>query len=243
MTNRPEGGPDGNRAGPVSDHGNMRRALAAHLFALVALLLSATPAGAHVELEPGEAVAGSEATLTFSFHHGKDGSATTGIEVLLPTGASVIEIPPVDGWSSTIDPEAGTVRWTGGTVPDGTEAAFPVVVQLPPEPGVVLFKTVQTTEAGELAWIDEAEGDDEGTNSAPRLTLVADPAPTTTEAPTTTAEDTAVSTTQDRQPGTTLEAEERNNGDDSLAPWLIGSAIAAVVAIGVGGTLLKRRTC
>lgn len=227
----------------------MRRALAVHLFALVALLLSATPAGAHVELQPGEAVAGSEATLTFSFHHGKDGSATTGLEVLLPTGASVIEIPPVDGWSSAIDPEAGTVRWTGGSVPDGTEAAFPVVVQLPPEPGVVLFKTVQTTAAGELAWIDEAEGDDEGTNSAPRLTLVTDPDPTTTEAPTSTAEaptstaeDTAVTITLDRQPGTTLEAEERNNGDDSLAPWLIGSAVAAVVAIGVGGTLLKRRT-
>ena len=41
-------------------------------------------------------------------------------------------------------------------------------------------------------------------------------------------------------PGTTLEA--ANDGDDdAAAPWLIGAGIAAVVAIAIGGTLLKRR--
>lgn len=222
----------------------MRRALAVPLLALVAVLLLAAPAAAHVDLEPSEAVAGSEATLTFSFHHGKDGSATTGLEVLLPDGASVVEVPPVDGWSSAVDPEANTVRWTGGSVPDGTEARFPVVVQLPPTPGVALFKTIQTTEAGELAWIDEAEGDDEGVNSAPRLTLVPDPNPTTTTTPPTTVTTEATTTTEDdeRRAGTTLEAEQRDDGTSSPAPWLIGSGIAAIVAIGVGGMLLKRRT-
>lgn len=224
----------------------MRRAFAVPLVALVALLLLAVPAAAHVDLEPTEAVAGSQATLTFSFRHGKDGTATTGLEVLMPEGASVVEVPPVEGWSSAVDPEAGTVRWTGGRVPDGTTASLPVVVQLPPTPGVAIFKTIQSTEGGELAWIDEAEGDDEGVNSAPRLTLVADPNPTTTTTttPPTTVTTEATTTTEDeeRRAGTTLEAEQRDDGTSSPAPWLIGSGIAAIVAIGVGGTLLKRRT-
>jgi hypothetical protein len=47
--------------------------------------------------------------------------------------------------------------------------------------------------------------------------------------------------TTDELPGTTLEAEERDDGNTSAAPWIIGSAIAAVLAIAIGGTLLKRR--
>jgi len=52
----------------------------------------------------------------------------------------------------------------------------------------------------------------------------------------------APSTTQARRelPGTALEAEERDDGNTTAAPWIIGSGIAAVVVIGVGGMLLKR---
>ncbi|MDP1818632.1 MAG: hypothetical protein Q8K58_01905 [Acidimicrobiales bacterium] len=41
-------------------------------------------------------------------------------------------------------------------------------------------------------------------------------------------------------PGTELEAEERDDGTTSAVPWVIGSGIAAVLLIGVGGTLLSR---
>ncbi|MGQ0832154.1 MAG: hypothetical protein ACT4OV_10800 [Microthrixaceae bacterium] len=41
-------------------------------------------------------------------------------------------------------------------------------------------------------------------------------------------------------PGTTLEADARDDGT-SPAPWFIGSGVAAAVAVAVGGTLLKRR--
>lgn len=225
----------------------MRRAHAVPALALAVVLLLAAPAAAHVDLEPTEAVAGSQATLVFSFRHGKDGTATTGLEVLLPEGASVIEVPPTAGWSSAVDPEAGTVRWTGGRVPDGTAASLPVVVQLPATPGVAIFKTIQSTEGGELAWIDEAEGDDEGVNSAPRLTLIADPNPTTTTTTPSTTTTEATTTTEvddddERRAGTTLEADQRDDGTSTPAPWLIGSGIAAIVAIGVGGTVLRRRT-
>lgn len=220
----------------------VRRLLALPALALVALILLATTAGAHVEVDPTEAPAGSTTTLTFSFHHGKDGTATTGLEVLLPPGASVVEVPPVEGWTSAVDEAAGTITWSGGSVPDGTEAAFPVVVTLPSTPGEALFKTIQTTEAGELAWIEEDQGEAEGSYPAPRVTLVADPSATTTtaEVTTTTAEQETTSTTE-RLPGTSLEASERDDGDNSAAPWVIGSGVAALAVIGAGGLVLRQR--
>ena len=128
-------------------------------------------------------------------------------------------------------PLPGTVTWTG-SVPDGTEAEFPVVVQLPDTPGLVLFKTIQTTEAGELAWIEEQESEAEGAFPAPRLTLTPNATTTTTA---------AAPTTTERRPGTTLEAEERDDGSTSAAPWVIGSGVAALAVVGGGGWLLKRR--
>ena len=198
----------------------------------------AAVASAHVEVGPEEAVAGSTTTLTFTFHHGKDGTATTGLEVLLPDGATVVEVPEVAGWTSEVDEAEGTVAWSGGSVADGVEGRFPVVVQLPAEPGVALFKTIQTTDAGELAWIEEEDGHEEGSYPAPRVTLVADPDAAST---TTTADPSGSTSTTERPAGTTVEVAQRDDGDNSPAPWLIGSGIAALAAIGIGGALLRRR--
>jgi hypothetical protein len=52
---------------------------------------------------------------------------------------------------------------------------------------------------------------------------------------------TTVPERTERLPGTTLEAEERDDGTTSAAPWIIGSGVLALLAIGLGGTLLKRR--
>ncbi len=219
-----------------------RRLLSVLALASGVLLLAATAAGAHVDLDPGEAVAGSTARLTFSFHHGKDGTGTTSLEVLLPPGASVVEVPATPGWTSQVDAAAGTVAWSGFAA-DGTEVELPVVVALPATPGETLFKTIQTTEAGELAWIEEEESEAEGAYPAPRLTLIADPNVTTSTAASPTTETTAASDTTEateRPAGTTLEADERDD-DTPLAPWLIGSGLAAAAVVGVGGLLLKRR--
>jgi hypothetical protein len=43
-------------------------------------------------------------------------------------------------------------------------------------------------------------------------------------------------------PGTNLEADERDDGTTDTPAWMIGSGIAAVMAVGVGGTLLGRRS-
>jgi hypothetical protein len=43
-------------------------------------------------------------------------------------------------------------------------------------------------------------------------------------------------------PGTVLQAEQRDDGSTSAAPWVIGSAVAAVAFIGIGGTVVQRRS-
>ena len=211
----------------------MLRRLALLLGLSLALLVaSAAPASAHTELEPEEAVAGTTETLTF--HVAYEGTGTTGLEVQLPEGTSVDEVPAKDGWTSSSDPEARTVRWEGGPVEADEE--FAVVVELPDTTGVVLFPAIQITTDGEVDWIGEDEGDGRGDNPAPRLTLVADPnAGSTPTSPT-----VSTTATSRELPGTTLEAANEDDGGEA-APWLIGSGIAAVVVIGVGGYLLKRR--
>jgi uncharacterized protein YcnI len=219
------------------DHHRMLRRLGAlAVLSAVALVALAVPAWAHVDVEPTEAIAGSTQTLTFSVAF--EGAATTGLVVQLPEGASVSEVPAKAGWTSTVDEAERTVSWSGGSVPD--DETFAAVIVLPTTTGEVLFPAIQQTTDGEVAWIDSAEGEDHDTNPAPRLTLVADPDPTTTTEATTTST-TLATTTTDELADTTLEAQERDDGSTSAAPWIIGSALAAVAAIAIGGTLMKRR--
>jgi hypothetical protein len=204
------------------------------LMALVIGLLGvlAPPAMAHTELEPEEATSGSIETLTFNVAY--EGAGTTGLDVELPEGAAVVEVPVKTGWTSSTDDDANTVSWRGGPVEADEE--FEVVVQLPDTTGVVRFPSIQLTTEGEVAWISPDEGEGHDTNPAPRMTLIADPNATTTTAPATTEAPT--STTADL-PGTTVEAANEGDGG-SAAPWLIGAGIAAIVAIAIGGLLLKR---
>ena len=210
----------------------LRRLALLLALSLIPLIGSTAPAWAHTELEPAEAVAGARETLTF--HVAYEGAATTGLEVQLPEGASAAEVPAKDGWTSSSDPDAHTVRWEGGPVEADEE--FEVVVDLPETTGVVLFPAIQLTTEGEVAWIGEEEGEGHGDKPAPRLTLTADPNASST---TTTTSDPTTTTSREL-PGTTLEAANEGDGGEA-APWLIGSGIAAAMAIAVGGYLLKRR--
>lgn len=217
------------------------RPFAALTLLAIVTLAAIAPAGAHVDVEPAEAVAGTTVLLTFSFHHGLDGTATTGLSVQLPEGASVVDAPEVEGWEIEVEGEDPVVvTWSGGSVPDGVEAEFPLQVALPTEPGPALFPTVQITEAGELAWISEEEGEDEDSNPAPRVVLAPDPAgPTTTEEATTTTTEDAAPATTTSLPGTTLQAGDRGEGG-ALTPWLVAGAVAALVIVVGGGLLLRR---
>jgi hypothetical protein len=211
----------------------LRRPLLLVVLVLALVGTLAPPALAHTELEPAEAKAGSTETLTF--HVAYEGAGTTGLEVKLPDGSAVVQMPEKPGWTTSSDPDENTVMWAGGPV--DADESFEVVVRLPDTTGVVLFPAIQHTTDGTVDWISPDEGEGHDSNPAPRMTLVADPNATTTTAPTTTEAPTA--TTADL-PGTTVEASNDGDGDDSSAPWLIGAGIAAIVAIAIGGWLLKR---
>jgi periplasmic copper chaperone A len=216
----------------------IRRVSALILVSFAALVALAIPAGAHVEIEPEEAVAGSTTVLTFNVEF--EGAAMSELAVQLPEGAAATDVPAKEGWTSEIDAAANTVTWTGGPTTD--DDTFDLEVQLPTTPGVVLFPAVEQTSEGEVAWIEEEESEGETGRPAPRLTLVPDPnATSTTEASTTSTTAAEETTTTNDLPGTTLEADERDDGTTSAAPWVIGAGIAAVVAVAVGGTLLKRK--
>lgn len=212
----------------------IRRTVALLPIAAVALVALAGPANAHVEIDPGEAVAGSVTTLDISVAY--EGSPTNGLAVQLPDGASVASVPDKEGWTSSTDDSENTVTWTGGS--SSVDEVFSVEVQLPTTTGEVLFPALVQTGDGEVAWIEQEEGESHDGHPAPRLTLVADPDPTTTS---TTEEVATTSTTESDLPGTTLEAQERDDGNTSAAPWIIGSGLAAAAAIAIGGTVLKRR--
>ena len=214
----------------------IRRLTAFAVLTFAVLLALAAPAAAHVEIEPVEAVAGSVTELTFTVEY--EGAATTGLVVQLPAGAAVSEVPYKAGWTSSVDEVERTVSWSGGS--SAADEQFGVVVQVPTTTGEVLFPAIQQTTDGEIAWIEQEQS--ETGNPSPRLTLTADPsATTTTEATAATTTTTSTSTTTNGLPATTLEADQRDDGTTSAAPWLIGSGVAAVVAVAVGGLFLKRK--
>lgn len=215
------------------------------------VVLTVGPAWAHVEVTPVEAPESSTQELVFGFHHGCGGLATTGLDIQMPPGVTVISAGGPDGWESIVthDPDAGTVvTWSGPAVPDGQEAEFPLEVTLPVGAGTALyFPTVQRCGSdAENRWI-EVPGDGQTTDDleepAPAVLLVANPdATTTTPPPTTTTTSTTATTTvpvetttsapastTTEMPATTT-TEAVGAGGGGAAPVAIALGVAAVAA-------------
>lgn len=185
---------------------------------LLGLAALAAPASAHVAIDPTEAAAASVVTLVFVVE--PEGAATTGVVVQLPEGAYVLSVPVKAGaWVSAVDAAANTLTWSGGS--SVAVERFSVKVQLPATVGEVQFPTLQQTSNGEIAWSEAQESKGELGHPAPRINLTPARA--------------------NPLPRTTLEAAQRDDGTTSAAPWIIGSTIAAVLMIAVGGTLLQRK--
>ncbi len=156
---------------------------------LVAAVVTATPALAHVTVQPGEGQQGSFFKLTFRTPNERDDAGTVKLEVKLPAEHpfAFLNVRPVDGWTyaverTTLDEpfevfgteytEAVTkLTWEGGTINPGEFQEFEVSVgPLPDDTDLLLFPAVQTYSSGEVVrWIDE---DEEGEQPAPRLRLV-----------------------------------------------------------------------
>src|SRR5262245_3178903 len=160
----------------------------------VAMLVAAPMASAHVTVNPGEAVKGSFAALSFRVPNERPDAGTTSVAVKMPEDDPIanVSVKPKSGWTYTVtnrtldEPIEGddgdqitevvdTITWTGGTINPGEFDEFEVSVgPLPEQPDQVTFPTVQTYSSGEeVRWIDEeTPGGEEPEHPVPTLELI-----------------------------------------------------------------------
>jgi periplasmic copper chaperone A len=162
----------------------------------LATLIAATPATAHVTIDPGEAPADGYATLRIQVPHGCDGSATRVVRVRIPESVPAVTPQVHPGWEVTtkegpkdavelhgekVTRGVKEVAWTATAaepLPDDRLDVFGMSVKLPAgEAGdTVYFPTVQECVEGQTGWIQiprANESPDELDSPAPALVLTA----------------------------------------------------------------------
>lgn len=150
-----------------------RRAAAAAAAASAAVLISATPALAHVSVQPASVPQGGYSTVNFTVPN-EEAASTVKVEVNLPLDHPIasVSVQPVAGWTaqvtksklaSPIKTDDGTVEeavtkvtWSGGKIATGQFQQFPVALgPLPSSGDEVAFKVLQTYDNGDVArWIN-----------------------------------------------------------------------------------------
>ena len=138
---------------------------------LVAAILAAPLAQAHINLEQATAPAGAYQKLTFRVGHGCAGSATNSIAVVLPEGVAGAKPMPKAGWSiatvegklnapilshgATVTSAVREVSWKGGPLPDAQYDEFSLQVKLPDAAGKYYFKVIQLCDKGRAEWSEQ----------------------------------------------------------------------------------------
>lgn len=178
---------------------------AAPIAALVATLVLAPAAAAHVTLNPREWEAGGFARFAVRVPNERDNASTTRVSLRFPEPILSAGFQPVEGWQRTvrmveldepIDVEGeqvteriDTVTWSGGRIRPGEFQEFGVSFRTPEEPGTELaFPAVQTYSNGEVVrWIGPSDADEPApivtvTEAPPEAGEAATPAATPAQA-------------------------------------------------------------
>jgi uncharacterized protein YcnI len=168
------------------------------VFLIVATVLAASPASAHITLENRQASVGSYYKAVFAVPHGCAGSSTIKIRVQIPEGVIGIKPMPKPGWNletikgkyvaeyefhgAKLSEGVKEVVWSGGKLADDNYDEFVVSTFLTGglKPNTTLyFPVVQECEQGISRWIDiPAEGrsgHDGGKSPAPGVKLMPKP--------------------------------------------------------------------
>lgn len=133
-------------------HSRVRSRTAVLGAAVASLMALAAPAWAHVEINPGQAAAGSRVRLGFEVPHGCGESATVKLSVELPAGVTD-PAPEGAGWASEV--KGNVVTWSGGKLEPHALGVFGMTVTLPNTPGVTIhFRSVQFCEQGVNRWVE-----------------------------------------------------------------------------------------
>lgn len=155
----------------------MRTKITLALAAALALLAIATPALAHVTVQPNEAVTGSFARFVVRVPNERDDAATTKIEVQLPESLVFVSFQPKPGWTRTSETRersepvevfgeevteyVATVTWEGGRIEPGEFEEFGFSARMPEEPTTLEFPAIQTYSSGEeVRWIGPEDSEE-----------------------------------------------------------------------------------
>ena len=175
---------------------DLRRTAAVSAVAAAFVLAVASPAAAHVTVNPGTATQGGYTKVTFRVPNESDTASTTKLEINLPVDSPVgsVSLKPTPGWKAVAEKsklatplkvhdseitEAVTkITWTsssGAEVKPGTFQEFDVSLGPLPETDQMIFKALQTYSDGTVVrWIDEPTADGtEPESPAPVLKLTA----------------------------------------------------------------------
>lgn len=240
------------------------RVVVGTLFAAGTLLITATAASAHVEIEETEQSADSFAKLTFSVPHGCDESPTTKIRIKIPDSIPSATPTQNASWdleivkAATTEPDAGSEEGDGGPVsevvytaktplPLGVRDELVVQVRIPAEAAdsTIYFPVVQECVTGSTAWtmLPEPGQDPEELDApAPSVTVgdvASDEHGHDDEGAAEKATTTAPGTGSDDQASADSGDTGTSDNSNGLA---VAGLVAGLVGIGVGGAaLIKAR--
>lgn len=133
---------------------------------IASLLLSVTPAFAHVVVRPNQVGVAAFQTFTTGVPNEKE-IPTTGLRVVIPEGLKYVSPNVKPGWTIEVkksgEGEAAVVTeiiWTGGSIPAGQRDDFMFSAQAPAEETTLTWKAYQTYENGEIvSWDQEPSKD------------------------------------------------------------------------------------
>ena len=151
--------------------------ITATVIALVAALITAQAAAAHVTLNPREWEAGGFARFSVRVPNERDNADTTEVTVRFPQSIISASFQPMPGWERTIKMEPldepieeegeqitehiASVTWTGGTIKPGEFQEFGISFRVPETPGEdLVFPAIQTYSNGEVVrWVGPPDAD------------------------------------------------------------------------------------
>jgi uncharacterized protein YcnI len=162
----------------------MMRKLVVMSASVLAVLVVAGPALAHVSVQPTEGVTGSFSRFVVRVPTERDDASTIKVEVQFPPLAFV-SFQDVPGWERTVEMQTldeplevfgeeltetvGTVTWEGGEIEPNEFQEFGFSARMPEEVTTLEFAAIQTYDSGEVVrWIGPEDSDE----PAARVTTV-----------------------------------------------------------------------
>ena len=176
----------------MSRRRSIRRVALGAVLGLAVVVFVASPAAAHVEVDPESVPKGSTTTFSFRVPNEEDNASTVGLEVAFPADHPIpsLSVLVKPGWTFTVEKTSlpkpvktefgdvteaiSKITWTGGQIPpDGFDLFTVLGGPVPKNVNQLEFKALQTYSDGNVVqWIEPTvKGGAEPEHPAPVLEL------------------------------------------------------------------------